>query len=378
MSSKVYNNLFYISNFNVIGGTETYMYEIAKKYKDLDITVLYRTGDRSQINRLKKYVRVVKYTGQEIKCKRAFFNYNIDLIEEIQAEEYIQVIHAMYISNNLTPHIHKKFTKYMAVSEAAAKEWEELTGIKPEVCRNVLYIIEEEKKAPLLLISATRLTEEKGSWRMQTLANLMDQNNIPYLWLIFTDSPKKIASPNIVYMTPTLNIRPYIKLMKGKGYGVQLSDCEGDCYFSRECEAFGVPLIATPIPSFYEQGLRDGINCYYVPFDMQNIDVSRFLKIPEYEGYVGNDTWDKQLINIKSTYEEEKNMKVKVKVLVPFIDKYTGMEYEEGKEYVITQERMEEILEVDKLVELVEEIKEEPIKVEESKEEKKTKKAKRK
>ena len=355
----MYSNLFYIPNFNVIGGVETYIYEIAKKYKDLDITVLYRNGDKEQLKRLKRLVRVVKYAGQPIKCKRAFFNYTIDLIDEIEADEYIQVIHAMYKSNKLQPHIHPKITKYLAVSIGAADEWEELTGIKPEVCRNVLQIAEEEQKEPLMLLSATRLTDEKGAWRMQKLANLMDQENISYLWLIFTDSPNKISSPNIIYLKPTLNIRAYIKLMHGKGYGIQLSDCEGDCYFTRECEAFGIPLICTPVPSFKEQGLIDGKNCYYVPFDMEDIDVHKFTKIPKYEGYIGTDTWDKWLINEPSNYEEERDMKVKVKCLIPFTDKYTGKSYEENMEYVITKERMEEILEVDKLVELVEEIKEE-------------------
>ncbi len=355
----MYSNLFYIPYFNVIGGVETYIYEIAKKYNDKDITVLYRQGDKEQLNRLRKYVRLVKYTGQPIKCKKAFFNYSIDIIEEIEAEEYIQVIHAMYISNKLEPHTHPKITKYLAVSKGAGKEWEELTGIKPEICRNVLQITEEEKKEPLLLISATRLTNEKGTWRMQKICNLMDQEEINYLWLIFTDSPNKIHSPNIVYLKPTLNIRPYIKLIQGKGYGIQLSDCEGDCYFTRECEAFGVPLICTPIPSFYEQGLVDGKNCYYVPFDMDNIDVKRFLKIPTYKGYVGEDTWNEWLIDEPSTYKEEMNMKVKVKVLVPFADKYTGKMYEEGEEITITKERMEEILEVDELVEFIGEVKEE-------------------
>ena len=37
-------NVFYVSNFNVIGGTETYIYELTRKYKDLDITVIYKTG----------------------------------------------------------------------------------------------------------------------------------------------------------------------------------------------------------------------------------------------------------------------------------------------------------------------------------------------
>lgn len=359
----MYNNLFYVSNFNVIGGVETYIYELAKKYKDYDITILYRAGDRNQLKRLKQYVRVVKYNGQPIKCKRAFFNYNTDLINEIEADEYIQVIHAMFKSNKLEPYVDSKFTNYLAVSEGASKEWEELTGIKTELCRNPLYMTEEEKKPSMLLISATRLTEEKGLWRMRKLAYLMDQANIHYVWLVFTDSQEKIGSPNVVYMKPTLNIRPYLAMVKGKGYGVQLSDCEGDCYFTRECENFGLPLIVTPIPSFKEQGLIDGKNCYYVPFDMENIDVSKFLNILDYKGYNIDDTWEKWLIKEPSNYEEEKNMKVKVKALATFSDKYTGFEYEEGKEYEMTKERMEEILEVDELVEFISEVKQEPVKV---------------
>lgn len=370
----MYSNLFYISNFNVIGGTETYIYEIAKKYKDKDITVLYKTGDPNQIKRLKKYVRVIKYKEQEIKCKKAFFNYDIDLIDEIQAEEYIQVIHAMYKTNDLTPHTHPKFNKYLAVSKAAADEWEELTGIKPEVCRNVLSISDDENKNVLMLISATRLTYEKGLDRMRILSRLFEDAGMPYLWFIFTDSRDKIDSPNVIYLKPTLNIRPYLKMIVGKGYGVQLSTCEGDCFFTRECEAFGLPLICTPIPSFKEQGLEDGKNCYYVPFDMEGIDVYKFLNIPTYKGYIGEDRWDEMLVNIPSYYEKEKNMKVKVKVIVPFSDKYTGELYEENQEITITKERYEEILEVDELVELIEEVKEE--KVEEPKEPKKKAKKK--
>ena len=52
-------NLFYVSNFNVIGGVETFIYELTKKYKDLDITVVYRTGHVNQIARISKNVRVI-------------------------------------------------------------------------------------------------------------------------------------------------------------------------------------------------------------------------------------------------------------------------------------------------------------------------------
>lgn len=154
-------NIFYVSNFNSIGGVETYIYELARKYKDHDITVIYKTGDRKQIKRIKKYVRIIKYRGEQIKCKKAFFNYETDIIDNIEAEEYIQLIHAMLKTQGINPRVNPKITKYLCVSESAGKEWEELTGIKPTLCRNPLEITAEEQKPILWLISATRLTAEK-------------------------------------------------------------------------------------------------------------------------------------------------------------------------------------------------------------------------
>ena len=51
-----YTNIFYVPHFNIIGGIETYCYELAKKYKDKDITFVYsdETSDRKQLNRIIK------------------------------------------------------------------------------------------------------------------------------------------------------------------------------------------------------------------------------------------------------------------------------------------------------------------------------------
>ena len=339
-------NLFYVSNFNAIGGVETYIFELARKYKDYDITVVYKTGDEKQINRLKKYVRVIKYNGQKFKCKKAFFNYETDIVDNIEAEEYIQLIHAMFKTQGLKPKVNPKITKYFCVSEIAGKEYEELTGIKPILCRNPLTITEEEKEPVLYLISATRLTAEKGKSRIEKLGSLLDKAGINYLWFVFTNDEEKIKNPNIVYLEPKLNIRPFIASIKGKGYGVQLSDSEGDCYFTRECEALGVPLLVTPIPSFKEQGLVDGKNCYYIPFDMGEIDIKKIVnKIPKYEGYIGNDVWDKHLVKSKSTYQEDLKTKVKVKCLKRYFDIETGMLHTpEDDPYYVNKVRYKELL----------------------------------
>ena len=339
-------NVFYVSNFNVIGGTETYIYELTRKYKDLDITVIYKTGHWKQIERIARNVRIVKYHGEKIKCKKFFCNYDIDIIDNVEAEEYIEVIHAMYKTNRLKPHIHEKLTEYFAVSEIAAKEWEELTGIKPKVIRNPLQVLDEEKKPVLFLVSATRLTYEKGKDRMEKLGKMLNDKGIEYLWLIFTNDTDAIDNPNICYMKPKLNVRNYLSGLKNCGnvYGVQLSDCEGDCYFTRECEALGIPLLITPLPSFKEQGLKDGVNCYYLPFDMKDIDIDKIAsKIPKYDPYIRDDKWRKELIDIKSTYREEE-MKVKVRCTYSYDDVEKGKTMELGEEWIVDKKRAEELL----------------------------------
>lgn len=339
-------NVFYVSNFNTIGGVETYIFELARKYKDYDITIIYKTGSSEQIKRLKKYVRVIRYNGEKIKCVKAFFNYETDIIDNIEAKEYIQIIHAMFKTQGIRPVINKKITRYLCVSESAGREWEELTGFKPTLCRNPLQIIEEEKKPVLYLISATRLTPEKGRNRMIRLAEELDKVGIKYIWLIFTNDTNAINNPNVVYMKPRLDIRPYIASIKGIGYGVQLSNCEGDCYFTRECEALGVPIICTPIPSFKEQGLVEGKNCYYMPFDMVNVNVERLLKIPSYEPYIAQDKWKDILVKSKSNYKEEVEMRYKVKATKAF-EEYNMNPAElsfipkEGYEFEVDAERLE-------------------------------------
>ena len=353
-------NVFYIQHLNIIGGTEQFVYELTRKYKDIDITVIYKTGHWKQIERIAKNVRIIKYSGEKIKCKKAFFNYSIDIIDNVEAEECIQIIHAMYKTNKITPKLNNKITGYYAVSEIAAKEWEELTGIKAKVVRNPLQML--ETKPVLFLVSATRLTAEKGKDRIETLGNMLNEKGIDYLWLIFTNDDSKIDNHNICYVKPRLNVRQYLYTLKQTGniYGVQLSDCEGDCYFTRECEALGIPLLITPIPSFKEQGLIDGKNCYYLPFDMEDIDIDKIVnKIPKYEGYIREDKWIDELIKVKSNYKEEE-MKVKVKCTYSYTDLELNKDIPLGYEWIVDKKRADVLLaNPHHLVEIVEYIQDE-------------------
>ena len=155
-----YNNVFYFANINSIGGVESFFYYLAKKYSDLaDITVFYKNGQLPQIRRLQQLVQVKKFNNQKIKCKKLFINYTHDIIDYVEADEYIEVIHGDLKALNKIPHLHPKITKYIGVSQLVCDSFKELTGKDIELCYNPIDLDIPPKT--LKLISATRLTKEK-------------------------------------------------------------------------------------------------------------------------------------------------------------------------------------------------------------------------
>ena len=302
-----YTNVFYVPHFNVIGGIETYCYELAKKYHDKDITFVYSdlSSDVKQLNRIRKYCRVIKqpYNAiEKIKCKRLFVMYRcrIDLFE---ADEVIQIIHADYEIQGLKPNLDERIKEHYAVSKAAAQAYERISGVKVGVCYNP--IADEKPKKILKLISATRLTKEKGKDRLIKLADSLDKAGIPYEWRIFTNDSLPIPNENVIYMTPRLDIRNYIA---DADYLVQLSDTEAWSYSVLESLTIcKTPVIVTPIPCFEEMGIKNGVNGYVIDFDMKNIPVDDiYNKIPKADFKAPKDIYDKLLIDSKSTYKPEK------------------------------------------------------------------------
>ncbi len=349
-----HTNIFWVGSLNVIGGVETFIYELAKKFKNYDLLILYKSIPKEQLRRLRKYVKSIKYDNQKIKCKKLFMNYDISIIDNVEAEEYIEIIHCVFKHNILEPHTHPKIDKYYAVGQEACDSFKEITGLGCEVLHNPLDI--DKPKKILKLLSATRLDSDKGKVleRTRKLANELEKNNIPYRWLIFTTSDDKLKNPNITFMKPQLDIRNYIA---DTDYLVQLSDTEAFCYSVLESLYLNTPVIVTPIPCFIdEMGVKNEINGYILDFNMEAIPTKDiYNKIPKFEYKPLKDEWEDKIIKIKSNYKNEMEENMKARVIQGFNDKYTGTYYEENKILNITRERFEEILEVGKLVEEIKE-----------------------
>ena len=299
-----FKNVLYFANINIIGGVESTFYYLAKKYQDYDITILYKTGDIAQIKRLQQFCLCKQYKGEKIKCKKIFFNYSKDIIDNVKAESYEEVIHRDPLAVKEEWKIHPKINKYHGVSQLVCDHFKQLTGKDCELLYNPL-VLDKPKKV-LKIISATRLTPEKGIDRMKKLGELLDKENIPYLWLIFTNSIDTIQNPNMIFMQPKLDITDYIA---DADFLVQLSNDESFCYSVVEALSLGTPVIVTDCPVFKEIGVKDGINGWICDFDMSNIDVKKIYNTPLKFSYEPpKDTWGEELVKGKPTYERKNNL----------------------------------------------------------------------
>ena len=351
----MFNNIFYFRKLCKIGGTEQFLYEIAKKYNKYDITVFYDVGDLKQVKRLEQYVRVIKRVkGQKVKCKKVFFNFNINMIDDVEAEEYWFVAHANYQELGYEPPIkNNKIDHYLGVSGFSASRLDDYAkmigkNIKTVKCYNPLTL--EDCKKPKILVSACRLNDKvKGGVRTQKLVQALDkyceENNEKYLWLIFTNPiDKTIQSKNVVIMEPTIDVRPYIKMAD---YVLQLSnDMETYCYTINEALGYGVPIITTPLSVVKELPIDDNMRIE-LDWNCENIDevVKEIFnkEVKEFKYEIPKDKWEDILVKEKSTYKKPK--KVKVKALRSFTDVYEGKKVNAGDFYITTEERAKYLVE---------------------------------
>jgi glycosyltransferase involved in cell wall biosynthesis len=334
-------NIFYFYNINAIGGIESFFWNLSQKYKDWDIAVVYQIGDEKQLQRLRNNIRVIQYKGQQIKCERAFFNFNLDIIDQVEAEEYIQILHGDYLAMGVKPNTHPKINRYIGVSQVVCDSFEKMTGKKAELTYNP--IVPRKPDKLMHLISATRLTREKGLSRIIQLAETLDKNNVKYDWTIFTDAKTPLPNPNIHYRTPRLDILDYIA---DADYLVQLSDNEGYCYSVIESLMAGTPVIVTDCPVFKELGVKDGKNGFVLDFDMNNIPVEKIVKgLPAFKYEPKADSWDKILAKGKSTYQEDLKKQVQIIVTKEYYDMQLDKKVEIGDVITCNKVRAEYIIE---------------------------------
>lgn len=288
---------------------------MVKKYKDLDIAIVYQTADINQLIRARKYCRTYKLEkGDLIDCKIAIINYDTSVIDQITPKIYkdnakedegiYQVIHGDYENPayKWKPPTDDRIKGYIGVTKHVAESFKRITGLKNVIQHYNPLTIDNENK-PIIIVSATRLSPIKGKDRMIKLAKALDDAHINYIWYVFTNDLNEIDSPNVVYMTPRLDV---YKWMDQADYICQLSDTEACSYTINEALYRNKPVIVTPLPYLEEIGVEDGLNAYIMDFDCSNINdiVKKITKVPKFQFKKLEDNYDKLLKPSKSSYKD--------------------------------------------------------------------------
>lgn len=336
-----HDNIIYISFISELGGVETFAYEMVKKYKDLDIAVVFKSCDSKQYNRLRKYCKAYKHTNQKIKCKTIVINYDnsiLDYVEDIENVQVCETIHADYTDPHYRqyPIIDKRVKRWLGITKHVCESFSKKFGVKTELCYNPLTIDEEP---PLItLLSATRLSVVKGKQRMIELAKALDKANINYIWYVFTNDTDAIDSPNVIFMKPTLDI---FKWFQQADYVVQLSDTEACSYTINEALYRNIPIIVTPLPYLESIGYKDKKTGYTLNFDCSNVDeiVKNINNIPKFNFNKLEDNYAKILAKGKSHYKEDMMKNYVVKALKRFTDLEEKVQRDKDDVFNCTEER---------------------------------------
>lgn len=309
-------NAYYFRYINKIGGIESHLYYIAKKYGDRDIAIFYRDGDLAQVYRLKRFIRCIQITNDDtIECDNLFVCFNREVLDQVKAKTKYLVLHGDYydmvkrgqLTENNLPR-DPRIDKYLGVSQLVCDSWKKVTGLDAENVYEPV-VLDEDADKPLMFISATRLGKEKGWDRMVTLAKELDKNHVNYTWLVYTDTKKKAPSTNMIFQEPRLDIAN--KFESFDAY-IQLSDNEGFCLSVVEALLRGVPVICTDLPVLKELGLNQS-NSIKLKHDMTDIPIDEIRNIwkKKFTYKMPEDRWGEFLSDDKSIYQGEVSYRVR-------------------------------------------------------------------
>ena len=330
-----HKNILYMPKISPLGGIETYVYEVVKKYKDLDIAVVSKDCDKLQARRIRKYCPLYIHTNEKIECDVAIINYDVSIIDYINKDAKIyQTIHGDYsnpIYGGKRPPDHPRLTGYIAITKYLEDKIKDLYNVDNIIMSYNPLTIEEDKPY-ITLVSATRLHKNKGVNRMKELIRALDRYKIDYIWYCITNDTNVIKHPNVIMIQNRLDVD---KWLRQADYVVLLSDSEACSYTLNEALYRNIPIIATPLPYLEEIGVKDGINAYIIDFDCKNVDevVQKINNIPKFTFKQLEDNYRNIFKKSKSNYKEELNMKYKVEAILNFYD----MEDQEDKYKVLPE-----------------------------------------
>lgn len=266
-----------------VGGIETITYNLTKVLArhGIDITLVINSCENDSILfKFAPYCNVIKtgYNNNISKADVCLVTSNHKIPDFIKADRYIQWIHSDYKKYNIKmANLDRADLEYIAVSNHAGEIAKELYGIESTTIMNFPDPDLQEEKIQLRLVTASRLSPEKGKNRMLYLAKRLKEKGVKFVWTVCGDSPsdtmiidwkntfKDIEEVSFVGFKK--DITPYIM---NADYSVLLSDFEGCPMALLESIKLGVPVITTSWGGA-EELVKNGKTGYIVPMNIEEL-----------------------------------------------------------------------------------------------------------
>ena len=270
--NEYYKNLIYvgIGCSGLFNGYVSWIKNLGRCFgKKYQITVLYDEIEQNVLKYFSKYCKCVKrdpninYYTDRLLVTYATYYYPKNIIT---LDESYMFIHGNMSDYPNTRVFHDDlYTHYVAVSKVSAKKAEGYFPTKKiEYITNPFKLEKDLVKPHLTLTSAFKYSEVKRPERVELMASIMDELEIPYTWNLFTDQKENTNRGGLIYRKRTSNPIPYIK---DSDYFVLLSDSEAMPYCIMEAIAVNTKVIVTPLEAYEELGIVNGKNGYIVPFN---------------------------------------------------------------------------------------------------------------
>jgi hypothetical protein len=273
-----YKNILYVGDYcnGIFNGYVTWIINLEKAYPNYEVIILYDHMPKETINRFSlnykciEYHNNINYVGDKLLCTYSTFFYPKNIYS---LEESIMFIHGIMSDyKNAAKYKDKLYDRYIAVSKIASiKARGYFNSNNIEYILNP-YVVDSKIKPELKLISTLRNDPIKRMDRMEIMANILDQLDIPYTWNVFTDKKEETTSKGLIYRERTTDVLSYVK---DSDYLVLLSDSEAFSYSALEALTVGTKVIVTPLPVYDELEIKDKENGYIIPFnyfDSENKD----------------------------------------------------------------------------------------------------------
>ena len=265
---EYYKNVFYLGESvnGLFTGMLSWVRNVGKAFgKQYDLTLIYDAAPEKTLNDLKQYFRCVKFDKNKIYiCNRLITTYkDYHYPKNIVAKKKFVTIHGVMKD---FPHAAKYtddlYDRYIACSKTAAD------GAKGYFPGEVEYIynpiVVDNVKPRLYLVSAQRSSKVKGLDRLEKVAKVLDDAEIPYTWDVFTDAGEGTNKGGLVFRHRVSDPLPYTR---AADYFVLLSDTEACPYGVLEAINLGVKMILTPAKVYKEWNLDKSPNVHFLDFD---------------------------------------------------------------------------------------------------------------